>query len=178
MTMRVLAASAALLTVFVLGSPQARAQYKNGQFGFEGGYYLLGKSSELTMHNFTVGLRGGYKVSDRWWFTGRAHIGFIGERTASGNTVVLFHLVPLDARYYFKTDALRPFIGVTNSFQFLFHQTIENTVRWGPGVTAGLEIRLHRDIYLGFETDLYWMLAFEHSGAPLFTLTTQLLFFL
>lgn len=172
-----------LLALVLIGiglgfAPPASAQYKNAQFGFEGGYFLIGRDSQLTLHNFMVGLRGGYKSTDRWWFTARAGLSFPGDDGAANNTVVLLHLVPVDVRYYFQTDSFRPFVGVTNSFQLLFNQEIESAAFWGPGVTTGMEIRLRRDLFLGVQLDAYWMFVFEGEDAPLITATTQLLFFL
>lgn len=175
-----LRASAALFAVLVLAawSSRAEAQYKNAQIGFEGGYMFLGNESALHSHGLLLGLRGGYKASDRWWFTARAAVSFRGEETGSNRTVVLFHLVPVDVRYYFQTDAFRPFVGLTNSFQLLFNQTIETNVMWGPGITAGMEFRLKRDLFLGFQGDAKWLFVFEAPDVPLVTLTTQLIFFL
>lgn len=175
---RAFVALALLLCGVLAIDGRAEAQYKNAQFGFEGGYFFVGEKSMLTPHNFSIGLRGGYKSSDHWWFTARAHLSFPGDDAPAANTVVLLHLVPVDVRYYFLTDSFRPFVGVTNSFQLLFNQQIESSAFWGPGVTAGMEFRLRRDLYLGFQLDAYWMLVFEGDDAPLATMTTQLLFFL
>jgi hypothetical protein len=168
-----------LLSLALLFLPRlAEAQYKNGQFGFEGGYFFIGEDSGLTSHNFAIGMRGAYKNTDQWWFSARAMVSFPGDIGGRDNTVVLLHLVPVDVRYYFQTDSFRPFVGVTNSFQFLFNQEIESDVFWGPGVTAGMEIRLRRDIFLGIEIDAYWMFVFEGPDAPLISVTPQLIFFL
>lgn len=175
--MRVLAGL--LLITCVLAVPRpADAQYKNQQFGFEGGYYFIGDDSGLTSNNFAIGLRGAYKSADHWWFSARAMVSFPGEPGGRDNTVVLFHLVPVDVRYYFQTDSFRPFVGLTNSFQFLFNQEQESDVFWGPGGVAGMELRLRRDLFLGFQIDASWMFVFEGPDAPLVTATTQLLFFL
>src|SRR5215472_13755633 len=110
-SVRITLALAAGLVAWAAGSSVAEAQYKNGQFGFEGGYLFLGPNSLLHEHNFMLGLRGGYKASDHWWFTARAQIGFPAEDPRFGGaTVVFFHLVPIDARYYFETDSFRPFV--------------------------------------------------------------------
>jgi outer membrane protein W len=166
------------VSMCALWGARAEAQYKNGQFGFEAGYFFIGKDSQLTTHNFSVGMRGGFKLTDNVWFTGRAALSFPGDAGAAKNTVVLLHLVPVDVRYYFKTDSFRPFLGVTNSFQILANQEIESSAFWGPGVTGGMELRLRRDLFLGFQADAYWMFVFEGEDAPLVTVTTQLLFFL
>ena len=169
-----------LATLFLCLAPRASlAQYKNGQFGFEGGYFFLGENTGLTSHNFALGLRGAYKNTDHWWFTARAMVSFPGEPVSPrDNTVVLFHLVPVEVRYYFQTDSFRPFVGVTNSFQFLFNQDQQSDVYWGPGVDAGMEFRLRRDLFLGFQIDAYWMFVFEGPDAPILTASTQLIFFL
>ncbi len=159
-------------------SGESWAQYRGNQFGFEAGYSFLGKKAGLDSHGFLVGLRGAFKTTDHWWFSGRALVSFRGEQDFSNNTVVLLHVVPVDARYYLQTDYFRPFVGVTNSFQFLFNQTIDTNVLWGPGVTGGLEIRLKRDTFLAFQLDAYWMFVFEGPDAPLLTATSQLIFFL
>lgn len=160
----------------LIASPAA-AQYRNAQFGFEGGYFFVGSASGLDSHNFSLGLRGGFKSSDHWWFTGRAHLGFAGE-PVSDATVLILHVVPVEVRYYFETDAFRPFAGITNSFQFLFNQTIEANAFWGPGLAGGMEFKLRRDLFLGFQLDAYYMVVFDGDDAPLLTLTTQLIFFL
>lgn len=157
---------------------RAEAQYKSGQFGFEAGYLYLNPSSLLNTHNLMLGLRGGYKVSDHWWFTARAQLSFPSEQVPPNSTVVLLHLAPVDARYYFQTDTFRPFLGVTNSFQFFFNQDIGHTVVWGPGACGGMEFRLRRDLYLGVQADVYYMFEFEGTNFPMFTLTSQILFFL
>ena len=159
-------------------APEAEAQYKNGQIGFEAGYFFLGEEGLLDQHAFLVALRGAYKASDHWWFTARAGVSFRGEPQLSEKTVVLFHLTPIDARYYFATDRLRPFVGLTNSFQFLFNNSTDSTVWWGPGVVAGLEIFLRRDMFLGIQADTSWMFVFEGPDVPMVTTTAQILFFL
>lgn len=167
----------ALTTAFAWVPSEAQAQYKNGQIGFEGGYMFLGSKSGLDSNGVLVGLRGAYKGSDNWWFTARAGISFRGEEF-SDRTVVLFHLVPAAVRYYFFTDRFRPFLGVTNSFQFLANNTGPSSVFWGPGVNGGMEFRLKRDLYLGFQADAFWMFVFQGPDAPLITTTVQLNFFL
>ena len=169
---------ASVLIALVALPRVADAQYKNAQFGFEGGYFYVGKNAGLSEHNFCIGMRGGYKSTDRWWFTARAGLSFPSDVGGVDNTVVLLHLVPVDVRYYFETDAFRPFVGVTNSFQLLFNQEIESNAFWGPGITGGMEFRLRRDLFLGVQLDLFWMFVFEGDDAPLGTATTQLIFFL
>lgn len=161
------------------GPRSAAAQYKNAQVGFDVGYSFMEEKSGLDAHAVLVALRGAYKASDNWWFSARAGVSFRGERgDRSDNTVVLLHLQPVDARYYFLTDRLRPFVGVTNAFTFLANETLPWNVGWSPGVNAGLEIRLRRDLYLGFEVDAYYNLVFEGPDHAAVTGTTQLLFFL
>ena len=173
-------AAAALLCLGLLGvGGEAQAQYKNGQIGFEGGYFLLGKDLGLDEHSFLLGLRGGYKGTDNWWFTARAGVSFRGEQNPlANNTVVIFHLMPVDARYYFLTDNFRPFVGIGSTFNFLFNQTIESSVLWGPQVIGGVEFRLRRDMFLGIQVDAGYAFVFEGPDAPFVTATSQLLFFL
>lgn len=174
-----LAATIGVLTLAALLAPrEASAQYKNFTFGFEGGYFLLTKGSELKPHNFGLGLFGGYKLSDQWWLTGRAMVSFPGQLDNAPNTVVLLHLTPVAARYYFLTDSFRPFVGITNAFHILINNTTAHDVFWGPGVTAGMEFKLKRDLYLGVEADAYWMFVFEGDDAQIVTATAQLIFFL
>jgi hypothetical protein len=169
----------ALALAFAALAPrEAAAQYKSGQIGLEGGYMFLGEDTGLDSHGFLLALRGGYKASDHWWFSARAGVSFRGEQGFSNRTAVLFHLVPVDARYYFKTDAFRPFVGITNSFQLLANQSIQSSVFWGPGAVAGAEFRLARDMFLGVQLDASWMFVFEGPDAPLVTATSQLIFFL
>ena len=176
--------SLALLTISLalLAAPEvAEAQYKNGQFGFEGGYNFMQGDVGLDEHSFLVGMRGAYKSSDHWWFTARALLSFRGEQSLSQKTAVLFHLVPVAARYYFLTDSFRPFVGISNSFQFLFNKTVDQTVLWGPGATVGAEFKLKRDLFLGVQADAYWMFVFEGPvapGVPFVSLTAQVIFFL
>ncbi|MBK8011481.1 MAG: hypothetical protein IPK13_09025 [Deltaproteobacteria bacterium] len=173
-------AFALVVGLFVVATPiRAQAQYKNSQFGFDAGYMYLGEASRLDSHSFLLGMRGAYKASDHWWFSARGGVSFRGERGLSSNTVVLFHLVPVDVRYYFMTDGLRPFVGLTNSFQFLINASqTASDVLWGPGVVGGVEIKLQRDLFLGFQVDGDWMFVFQGEDTPLVTLTSQLIFFL
>ena len=166
------------MALCILGwSNDAEAQYKNGQIGFEGGYMFLGSNSGLDNHGVLLGLRGAYKGSEHWWVTARAGVSLRGE-TFSDRTVVLFHLVPAAVRYYFFTDRFRPFLGVSNSFQFLANNTTDSTVYWGPGATAGAEFRLRRDLFIGFQLDAFYMFVFQGPDVPLITSTIQLNFFL
>ena len=178
-----LVAFAALAVVAVCPTP-AHAQYKNNQFGFEVGYMYIGDATGLDPHGPLFGLRAAYKASDHWWFSVRAGLSVrpdenpeLGGSTRS-NTVFMFSLVPVEARYYFQTDNVRPFIGISNIFQFLTNQEINADVFWGPGVTAGIEFKLRRDLFIGFQVDGYYMLTFGVDDAPLVTATTQLNFFL
>lgn len=162
----------------------AQAQYKNNQFGFEGGYMFIDDGTGLDAHGALIGLRAAYKMTDHWWLSARAGLSFRGDVNPQlggsnrDNTVVLFHVVPVEARYYFLTDFTRPFVGVTNSFQFLTNQETNTSVLWGPGVSAGIEFRLRRDLFLGFQVDAYYMIALDVDDAPLATFTTQVNFFL
>lgn len=158
---------------------EAEAQYKNGQFGFEGGYAFIGPDSQLDPHSFLLAMRGAYKGTDHWWFSARAGVSFRSEQNPLSNrTVVVFNLMPVDARYYFFTDNFRPFVGVGSTFNFLINQSIESSVLWGPQITAGTEIRLRRDLFLGFQADAGWAFVFQGPDAPFVTVTSQLIFFL
>lgn len=175
----------ALAAIFAVGlsmvGDRAEAQYKNGQIGFEGGYSFINNSEGrlLDPHSFLLALRGAYKGTDHWWFSARAGLSFRGQGDPlSNNTVVVFNLMPVDARYYFLTDNFRPYVGVGTTFNFLFNQTIETSVMWGPQATAGLEFRLRRDMFLGFQADAGWFFIFEGPDAPFATITSQLIFFL
>lgn len=168
-----------LVAAFFVNVGEAEAQYKNGQIGFEGGYMFLGENTGLDSHGFLLGLRAAYKGTDHWWFATRGAVSFRGERGFSERTVVLFHLMPVEARYYFTTDKVRPFAGITSSFQLLFNQSEgQPSVFWGPGMTAGIEVKVARDIFVGVQADAYWMFVFEGPDAPLISATTQLIFFL
>ncbi len=170
---------ATLLAAGLLAFPEAaQAQYRNFTFGFEGGYMALTAGTELRPHNFGIGLFGGYKLSDHWWLSGRALLSFPGQLDRQPNTVVLLHVVPLSVQYYFATDAVRPFVGLTNSFQFLFNNDTSKSAFWGPGVEAGIEFKLRRDLYLGVKSDGFMMLVFEGPPAAVISVTTQLIFFL
>ena len=173
------------LAAIMLSSPNvAEAQYKSSQFGFEGGYMFVGEGTGLNSHGFLVGLRAAYKGSDHWWFSARAGLSFRGDIDTElggsfrSNTVVLTHLVPVSARYYFLTDSTRPFLGITNSFQFLTNQESNASVFWGPGASGGIEFKLRRDLFLAFQADAYYMLVFGGDDTPLVTFTTQINFFL
>lgn len=158
---------------------EAEAQYRNYTFGFEGGYSLLTEGTGLKPHNFAVGMFGGWKSSDRWWFSGRALMSFPGQLDNAPNTVIHVHFVPISVQYYFATDNVRPYLGLTNSFQFFANggDGVPGAL-WGPGVTAGLEIKLRRDLFLGFKSDAFWMFIFEGNDAQVVTVTSQIIFFL
>jgi hypothetical protein len=170
-----------LAPVVVLASlapVEAAAQYKSAQLGFEGGYGFYAGDLGLDLHGFMVGLRGCFKAEDHWWFSARALLSLRGEQS-SERTVVILNLTPVSARYYFLTDAFRPFLGITNAFQFLFNKEVDGfALFWGPGVEAGIEIKIVRDIFIGFQGDFLYMFAFEAPDDPMFTVTAQLNFFL
>jgi hypothetical protein len=162
-------------------SHEAQAQYKNYTFGFSAGF--LGQSSETGLKdtNASFGLFGGYKFSDHWWYEGGATMAFSGELAGTtNNTVIILDIVPISVRYYYATDAIRPYSGLTNLFQFMFNtsSSFTHSVFWGPGVTSGIDIKLKRDLYLGFEGDIYRMLVFEGSDAWIGTLSAKIIFFL
>lgn len=159
------------------GAGVAHAQYKNLQFGFEGGYQFIEDDLLVDEHGPILGLRAGYKASDHWWFTARALVSFRGDLSPADNTVVLFHLTPVDVRYYFETDYFRPFVGGSTAFHFLFNTDVPSTVQWGFGPVLGAEFKLKRDLFLGIQADGLYMLAFDGQNVPVFHATTQLLFF-
>jgi hypothetical protein len=177
----VLSLSVALwIGLAVLGSHPAEAQYKNYTFGFEVGYLGQTAGTLLKPHNLALGMFGGFKFSDHWWFESRALVSFPGQLDNAPNTVVELSITPVSVRYYLETDAVRPWVGVTNTLQLLFNNTFDHTAYWGPGVGAGIEIRLRRDLYLGFEGDFFHLFIFqgEAGDAWLGTVTSQLIFFL
>ena len=169
----VLAAAAVLMT-----PEDAAAQYRSYTFGFEAGYLHLTEDMKLKPHNVMVGMFGGYKGSDQWWYYSRAAVSFPGELDGDPHTVVLLHAVPISARYYFQTDAFRPYVGVTNSFQYLFNTNEEAAAFWGPGVVAGVEVKLRRDMFLGIELDAFYMFNFSGPDAQVLSASGQLIFFL
>lgn len=169
------------LALAALPATRAEAQYRSYTFGFEGGYQALTTGLELKQNNVSFGLFGGYKLADHWWFSGRAQLSFPGElrtsATTSPNTVVLFHLVPISVQYYFLTDAFRPYVSLTNAFEFLINSNTSQSVYWGPGAGAGLEIKVARDIFLGIKVDGFMMLRFDLPAAVVMA-SGQLVFFL
>lgn len=177
-SLRGVLAFAALAAVW-WGSPQeAEAQYKSQQFGFEGGYSFIDESLGLDEHAPIVGLRAGYKATDHWWFTARAMVSFRGDVFPQDQTVILFHLTPVDVRYYFETDAWRPYIGGQTTFQFLANTNVPSTIQWGVGPVLGMEFKLRRDLFLGVQVDGLYMIAFDADPIPALHATTQLIFFL
>ncbi|MBI2377471.1 MAG: hypothetical protein HYV07_25950 [Deltaproteobacteria bacterium] len=159
-------------------SRSALAQYRSFTFGAEAGYIGMTSGTELKPHNAAFGMFGGFKQSDHWWFTARAMASFPGQLDNAPNTVVLLQIEPISVRYYLETDDLRPYVGLTNSFLLLFNHTTHNDAMWGPGISGGLEIKLKRDLFLGFEVDVYHMLVFEGPDAQLIQGNGQLIFFL
>jgi hypothetical protein len=167
--------AAVVLAFALLSAPRALAQYKNGQFGFETGAYVpTGNSLDPWAY---FGLRGGYKLSDHWWFMARAAVSFPRSQLAPNPTVVALHVVPAEVRYYFATDSVRPFAGITNSFQFYFNTNTGSDAVWGPGVSLGVEFRVRRDVFIGIEGDAFTMFVFGGSPFIVSTGTAQLLFF-
>jgi hypothetical protein len=173
-----LLALVAALGVFALAPTRAEAQYRSYTFGFEAGYMGLTTGTEMKAHNIGLGLMGSYKLSDHWWFAGKALVSFPGELSNSPNTVVMLHLVPASVSYYFLTDEFRPHVGLTNSFQIFINNSSDQTILWGPGVNAGFEVRLKRDLFLGVRSDAYMMLKFSGPPAAVISVTSQLIFFL
>ncbi len=104
---------------------------------------------------------------------------FPGQLNNAPNTVIVLQLTPVMVKHYFKTDAFRPFVGVTNAFFFTINGDASvPTAVWGPGVNAGMEFKLARDLFLGFEGTAYYTFNFDGSDAAVFTVNTQLIFFL
>ena len=170
--------AALALGLAALGTTKAaEAQYKSYQFGFEGGYQYIEDDLGLDEHGPLLGLRAAYKASDHWWFSARALLSFRGDITPAENTVVLFHLTPVDVRYYFETDSFRPFIGGATAFHFLFNAQVPSSVQWGLGPVLGVELKLRRDLFLGIQADTLYMIAFDGANVPVINATTQILFF-
>ena len=168
---------AASIASFSFAPRDAEAQYKSGQLGFEAGYGFYAPDLAVDGHNFMVGLRGAFKAEDHWWFSARGLLSFRGE-AVSERTVVILSVVPVAVRYYILTDSFRPFVGITNTFQFFFNSARGTPIYWGPGGEVGVEIKLVRDIFLGFQADVYYLFGFEVPDDPMFTVTAQLNFFL
>lgn len=166
------------VVTFLTFEGSAQAQYKNQQIGFEAGYQHIQEDFGLTANGVTFGLRAGYKASDHWWFTARALVSFRGDRLPGNNTNILFHLTPVDARYYLWTDGFRPFIGAATAFHFLANSNLPSTVQWGVGPVGGVEFKLRRDLFLGIQVDGLFMLAFDDDPFGVFSSTAQLIFFL
>lgn len=166
------------LGFFFSQMPCAEAQYRNQQFGFELGYHFLESKLGVEEHGGIGGLRAGFKATDHWWFTARAMLSFRGDQVPDENTVILFQLTPVDVRYYFETDNFRPYLGGGTTFQFLFNTSVRSTIQWGVGPVAGLEFKLKRDLFLAFQVEGTYFVAFDDQNVFSLTATTQLLFFL
>lgn len=168
------------LTLVGLGfSAPAEAQYKSYNFGFEGGYLAMTEGIGLKPHNFDLGIFGGWKASDRWWFNAKAALSFPGQLNNAPHTVIVLQLAPIMVKHYFMTDAFRPFVGLTNAFFFTINGDASvPTAVWGPGANAGMEFKLARDLFLGFEGTAYYTFNFDGDDAAVFTVNTQLIFFL
>jgi hypothetical protein len=158
---------------------RAEAQYKSYTFGFEGGYLAMTDGIGLKAHNFDLGIFGGWKASDRWWFAAKADLSFPGQLNNAPNTVIVLQLAPIMVKQYFLTDAFRPSVGLTNAFFFTINGDASvPTAVWGPGVNAGMEFKLARDLFLGFEGTAYYTFNFDGGDAAVFTVNTQIIFFL
>ncbi len=170
------------LVVCGFASPAA-AQYRNTQFGFEAGYLYYGvddnADAPVQKHGPLVAFRSAFKLTDHWWLSARIGLSFRDEvlPTTSGSapTVYILHLVPVAGRYYFLTDGIRPFLGLTQSFQFFLNGSRGN-VFWGPGGSGGIEFKLQRDVFLGLQTDVFHM--FGDGEFPVVGVTAQLNLFL
>lgn len=158
---------------------RAEAQYKSYTFGFEGGYLAMTEGIGLKPHNFDLGIFGGWKASDRWWFEAKADLSFPGQLNNAPNTVIVLQLSPIMVKHYFMTDAFRPYVGLTNAFFFTINGDASvPTAVWGPGANAGMEFKLSRDLFLGFEGTAYYTFNFDGSDAAVFTVNTRIIFFL
>lgn len=180
---------AALAALGLAWPSVASAQYRNQQLGFEAGYQFIEGDFGLAEHAPIVGFRAGYKASDHWWFTARAMISWRGDNEVQGpggervsaldNTVVLFHLTPVDFRYYFLTDSVRPYLGGATAFHILANTQLPSWIQWGFGPVGGIELKLRRDLFLGFQADFLYLIGFGAEENPeVVDVTTQLIFFL
>jgi hypothetical protein len=174
--MRRILSSLLLFAALSAFADSARAQYKNMQFGFEAGILFYGDDARVPVEDLgpLLGLRGAYKASDHWWFTSRAALSFREQTGFTDQTVFILHLVPVDVRYYFLTDRFRPFLGLTNHFQFFLNGNAGN-VFWGPGGTVGLEAKVRKDTFFGLQTDLVYTIG--DGEFPVISTTAQLNFF-
>lgn len=171
------------LVLAILAGPSAPAwaQYRGHQFGFEAGYLGFGNSAverpaDVENHGPMVGVRTGWKLTDRFWLTNRAALSFRDQLpTRFDQTIYILQVVPVAARYYFMTDRFRPFMGVTNAFHFFLNGSAGN-VFWGPGGSAGFETRLRRDVFLGLQVDVLHM--WGDGEFPTVAISLQLDFFL
>jgi len=161
-------------------SSEAEAQYRNFTFGFEGGYQYFGAETDLKPNTFSLGMFGGYKADPHWWFYAKTLVAFPGQSDNAPNTVIALQLVPASVRYYFLTDRFRPFVGATNAFTTFFNSTagVRNTFWWGPGASAGFDLKLQRDLYLGLVGDAYYLFNFDGPDAPMINGGATLTFFL
>ena len=156
--------AALMLVAFAIAfgsSSSASAQYKNAQFGFEAGYLGYGTTNNraaaaVENHGPMVGVRTAWKLTDHFWLTNRAAFAWRDQIELVDRTIFILHLVPVAARYYFMTDRFRPFVGVTQSFQFFMNGQAGH-VFWGPGGSAGFEVRLRKDVFLGLQADVFHM---------------------
>ena len=94
------------VTLALAAEGEANAQYRNFTFGFEGGYMYLAADTGLRTNNFTLGMFGSWKGSDKWWFSGRAALSFPGESGPRGTTlpntvILLLSIVPAVAWFFF-----------------------------------------------------------------------------
>lgn len=170
---------AGTLTLTALATPRlAAAQYRNNLLSFEAGYSFIEDDFGLDSNALTFGLRTGYKATDHWWFSTRLLLSFRGDNLPVARTNILFHLTPLDVRYYFETDGFRPYVGGAIALHFLANSGLASTVQSGLGPIAGVEFKLRRDLFLGFQADGLYLFAFDGEDVEAFNLTTQLIFFL
>ena len=153
----------------------SHAQYKNNVFGIEAGHIYAQSDILKTPHAPVIAIRGGHKISDKFWITSRVGLA-PNQNAADNNTLVLIHLVPIEIRHYFKTDSFRPFVGLASVFNLTANKGI-SSVFWGAGPSIGAEFKLKRDIFLGLQADGSWMFSESESSASVRS-TLQLIFFL
>jgi len=148
--------------VIMLGAAnEALAQYKSAHIAFEFGYqYTSERLVSLENSAPFMGVRVGWKLTDRWWMTSRIGFGWrkLDARIANLTTFML-QLNPLDVRYYFLTNRFRPYLGATTALQAFVNgpANTEAPANWGPGAVGGFEARLSPDVFLGLQAEFVHM---------------------
>lgn len=160
---------------------KARAQYQHQQFAIEAGGQFSNGLLFASSHGILIGVRGALKASDHWWYAGRALVLISEEdslrQPARSNTLLGLQLTPLDMRYYFLTERIRPFIGGTSSLYFFLRSEVSRPPQWGLGPVFGIEIKIDTDIFWGLQVYATHAFAFEGPSAQRLQTTTQLMFF-